>query len=121
MDGDEEIGQPRRNAGRTGQLDLGKFEFEEVAQPQFGFAKGRLRLVEPRETGVLPRLLVGMFRAAQTVERVLHLLRVEPRAARFAEQGEEILRHAEKLSPHEQCATALGFVTLKPPFCRSSL
>src|SRR4029453_9304767 len=28
---------------------------------------------------------------------------------------------AEKLSPHEQCATAFGFVTLKPPFCRSSL
>src|SRR5271155_2056062 len=29
--------------------------------------------------------------------------------------------HAEKLSPHEQCATAFGFVTLKPPFCKSSL
>src|SRR5438477_10269272 len=26
-----------------------------------------------------------------------------------------------KLSPHEQCATAFGLVTLKPPFCRSSL
>lgn len=37
-----------------------------------------------------------------------------------AEQGKSV-RHAEKLSPHEQCATALGFVTLNPPFCRSSL
>src|SRR4030095_1367054 len=26
-----------------------------------------------------------------------------------------------KLSPHEQCATALGFVTLKPPVCSSAL
>src|SRR4029077_8085935 len=26
-----------------------------------------------------------------------------------------------KLSPHEQCATAFGLVTLNPPFCRSSL
>src|SRR6266446_5003910 len=26
-----------------------------------------------------------------------------------------------KLSPQEQCATAFGFVTLNPPFCRSSL
>ena len=26
-----------------------------------------------------------------------------------------------KLSPQEQCATAFGLVTLKPPFCRSSL
>src|SRR4051794_15972896 len=29
--------------------------------------------------------------------------------------------YAEKLSPHEQCATAFGFVTLNPPFCRLSL
>src|SRR5947199_481381 len=28
---------------------------------------------------------------------------------------------AAKLSPQEQCETAFGFVTLKPPFCRSSL
>lgn len=26
-----------------------------------------------------------------------------------------------KLSPQEQWATAFGFVTLKPPFCKSSL
>ena len=29
--------------------------------------------------------------------------------------------YAAKLSPHEQCASAFGFVTLNPPFCRSSL
>src|SRR5947199_3033936 len=28
---------------------------------------------------------------------------------------------AAKLSPQEQCETAFGLVTLKPPFCRSSL
>src|SRR6476620_2720877 len=36
------------------------------------------------------------------------------------EEGEVII-HAEKLSPQEQCATAFGFVTLNPPFWRSSL
>ncbi len=29
--------------------------------------------------------------------------------------------YTAKLSPQEQCATAFGLVTLKPPFCRSSL
>src|SRR5438309_10535924 len=33
----------------------------------------------------------------------------------------EIISHAAKLSPQEQCATAFGFVTLNPPFWRSSL
>jgi hypothetical protein len=28
---------------------------------------------------------------------------------------------AAKLSPQEQCEVAFGLVTLKPPFCRSSL
>jgi len=41
-------------------------------------------------------------------------------AALDAEQG-EVIDHAENLSPQEQCATAFGFVTLNPPFCRSSL
>ena len=36
------------------------------------------------------------------------------------EQG-KVIDHAEKLSPQEQCATAFGFVTLNPPFWRSSL
>jgi len=31
------------------------------------------------------------------------------------------VNQAAKLSPQEQCATAFGLVTLKPPFCRSSL
>ena len=92
-----------------------------MPQPRPGFAQGRLRRVEPREIHVLARLLVGVFSAAEAVERLLDALRVEPRPARLAEPREEIFRHAEKLSPHEQCATALGFVTLKPPFCRSSL
>src|SRR3954467_7202864 len=45
---------------------------------------------------------------------------IEPRNSRLVEER-EIIRHAAKLSPQEQCATAFGFVTLNPPFCRSSL
>lgn len=41
---------------------------------------------------------------------------IEGWACRKAEEYERIVRHAEKLSPQEQCATALGFVTLNPPF-----
>src|SRR3954467_12845979 len=45
---------------------------------------------------------------------------IEPRNSRLVEKR-EIIRHAAKLSPQEQCATAFGFVTLNPPFWRSSL
>src|SRR5437868_12062140 len=45
---------------------------------------------------------------------------IEPGRAGLVEQREEI-GHAAKLSPQEQCATAFGFVTLNPPFWRSSL
>jgi hypothetical protein len=41
--------------------------------------------------------------------------RIEPGCARLVEKREAI-DHAAKLSPQEQCATAFGFVTLKPPF-----
>src|ERR1700716_615101 len=50
----------------------------------------------------------------------LELLNVDPRPARQLQQS-EVIDHAAKLSPQEQCATAFGFVTLNPPFCRSSL
>ena len=33
----------------------------------------------------------------------------------------KLYSYAAKLSPHEQCEVAFGFVTLNPPFCRSSL
>jgi len=44
---------------------------------------------------------------------------IQPRSARFVEQGEGV-GHALKLSPHEQLVAALGFVTLKPPSVSAS-
>ena len=52
--------------------------------------------------------------------RLLQLVRIEPGRARLIEKS-EVIDHAAKLSPQEQWATAFGFVTLNPPFCRSSL
>src|SRR2546421_6879952 len=54
------------------------------------------------------------------VKNFLQRRRLQPRYARLLEQR-KIIGHAAKLSPQEQCATAFGFVTLNPPFCRSSL
>src|SRR5437868_10758810 len=45
---------------------------------------------------------------------------VEMRLVRLLKES-EVIGHAAKLSPQEQCATAFGFVTLNPPFWRSSL
>lgn len=50
----------------------------------------------------------------------LQNLFIETRTPWQPEHG-KIIRHAEKLSPQEQWATAFGLVTLKPPFCKSSL
>ena len=68
--------------------------------------------------------LVGMRGAAGGEPGLLQGVRVEGGGTRQAEEGEGV-RHrenqAEKLSPQEQVTTALGFFTLKPPLCRSSL
>ena len=61
------------------------------------------------------RVSIGMRMERFVVKRLLHLIGVEPGAPRLIEKG-EIICHAAKLSPQEQCATALGLVTLKPPF-----
>src|SRR5215831_2583836 len=47
-------------------------------------------------------------------------LEIDQRPPLESEKG-KVIGHAEKLSPHEQWATAFGFVTLNPPFCKSSL
>ena len=44
-----------------------------------------------------------------------------PRNHEDTGQSEKDVFQTAKLSPQEQCATAFGLVTLKPPFCRSSL
>src|ERR1051325_6038934 len=54
------------------------------------------------------------------VKHFLQCRQIEPGCARLIKKS-EIIDHAAKLSPHEQCATAFGFVTLNPPFCKSSL
>src|ERR1051325_3939264 len=47
--------------------------------------------------------------------------RLHNRSVAIRETKGGIRSHTAKLSPHEQCATAFGLVTLNPPFCKSSL
>lgn len=47
-------------------------------------------------------------------ELLFKRVRVEPRLALLAKRR-EIIRHALKLSPHEQLVAAFGFFTLNPP------
>src|SRR5437868_504382 len=61
-----------------------------------------------------------MEQACLFVKSLLQLAIVEMRPTRLP-QKREIIGHAAKLSPQEQCATAFGLVTLNPPFWRSSL
>ena len=89
-----------------------------------GIAQGLVSLVQFSEGHVICVAAAGvrvrMRQQCLGVERFLQRLELEPGPARLIEQG-EVIRHAAKLSPQEQCATAFGLVTLKPPFCRSSL
>src|SRR3954462_2413924 len=91
-----------------------------MMQPPLRVLQHVVSLVELRE---------GAFRAADRIRMLLQRLPakdflqrsgIEPGNPRLLEER-EIIRHAAKLSPQEQCATALGFVTLNPPFWRSSL
>jgi hypothetical protein len=63
---------------------------------------------------------IGMMRRREHVEFFLQLAGIEPWTARLVENS-KVIGHAAKLSPQEQWATAFGLVTLKPPFCKSSL
>ena len=63
---------------------------------------------------------IGMLFKRFPVKNFFDRSWIEPGHSRLLEQA-EIIRHAAKLSPQEQCATAFGFVTLNPPFWRSSL
>src|SRR4051794_14135903 len=89
-----------------------------MLQPSFRILQNLVSLIEIRELGGRSRVRMRLQRF-----RVVNLfqgLAIEPWQMRLVEQR-EIIGHAAKLSPQEQCATAFGFVTLKPPFCRSSL
>src|SRR6202011_5257348 len=81
-------------------------------QPQFWIGQNAIRFVQHGH--------IRMFPASQLVIFLLQLLSIQPGFSRLLQQS-EVIGHAAKLSPQEQCATALGLVTLKPPFCRSSL
>src|SRR5438067_10739797 len=66
------------------------------------------------------RRFIRMRAAREHTIFFLELVEIEPGLPRLLQQR-KVIGHAAKLSPQEQCATALGLVTLKPPFCRSSL
>src|SRR5437868_12058468 len=61
-----------------------------------------------------------MQQAGAFVKSLLDCAIIEMGLVRLSKKR-EIISHAAKLSPQEQCATAFGFVTLNPPFWRSSL
>src|SRR6267143_4727641 len=63
---------------------------------------------------------IGMQQTGTLAKSLLDCTIIEMGLTALPEQR-EIISHAAKLSPQEQCATAFGFVTLNPPFCRSSL
>lgn len=96
------------------------FYFKEMLQATLRIAQDLIGLVELRERALVRPAGVRMSLQALAVENFLQRFRIEPGPARLFEKR-EVIGHAEKLSPQEQCATAFGLVTLKPPFCRSSL
>ena len=104
----------------------GTFQAQEVMQPPFGILQDLIGLIQIRKGcvrgagGAAARLSVRMCLQGLLMIRLLQLIRIEPGRARLIEKS-EVIDHAAKLSPQEQWATAFGFVTLKPPFCRSSL
>src|SRR6266404_2719884 len=70
---------------------------------------------------------IGMDLRRQGKELQFQRLGINPRAARFVQEG-KIVGHlkaaapnqALKLSPQEQLVAALGFFTLNPPSCKAS-
>src|ERR1043166_6516140 len=97
-----------------------------MVQSTFGILQDLMGLIQTRKASV--RCVCGggarsglrMCPQCLLMVRVLQLIRVEPGCVWLIEKG-EVIDHAAKLSPHEQWPTAFGFVTLNPPFCRSSL
>ena len=91
-----------------------------MPQPRRGFFQNAARQVQ---TGGAVSIALRFIRMALSHEQVVtrfHLLGLDPCSPSETEFG-KMVTHAEKLSPQEQWATALGFVTLNPPFWRSSL
>ena len=64
---------------------------------------------------VISAFYVRMVFSRQSMKSFFQRVRIQPRTARQPKQRKGI-GHAAKLSPHEQLATALGLVTLNPPF-----
>ena len=91
-----------------------------MPQPRRGLFQNAARRIQ---TGGAVSIALRFIRVARSHEQVVtrfNLLGLDPYSASEAEFG-KMVTHAEKLSPQEQWATALGFVTLNPPFWRSSL
>src|SRR4051812_7661820 len=89
-------------------------------EPPLWILQNLIRFVENGEVAFRAAARIRMLLQRFPVKHFLQRRGIEPRRARLPEQRKKI-RHAAKLSPQEQCATAFGFVTLNPPFWRSSL
>src|SRR5882762_9657798 len=90
-------------------------------EPPLRVLQNLVSLIESGEIALATRRRrVGMALQRLPVVGLLERGGIKPWRARLPQQR-EVIRHAAKLSPQEQCATAFGLVTLNPPFCRSSL
>ena len=91
-----------------------------MSQPCGGVFQNAARRIQKGGAVSIAVRFIRMARSHEKVVTRFNLLSLDPRSASQAEFG-KMVTHAEKLSPQEQWATALGFVTLNPPFWRSSL
>src|SRR5437868_15130129 len=98
----------------------GPFQTQEMVQASFGILQDLIGLIQPRKgcaryaRVAAARLRIRVRLQGLLMVAVLQLDQVEPRCAWLIKKR-EIIDHAAKLSPQEQCATAFGFVTLNPP------
>lgn len=91
-----------------------------MPKPRRGFFQNASRRVETGSAVFIALRFIWVALSYEQVVTRFNLFGLDPCRASQAEFG-EMVTHAEKLSPQEQWATALGFVTLNPPFWRSSL
>lgn len=106
--------------GDGGRCRGGKVQLQQVPKAGGGIGEGLEGLLQSAELPGVTRRGVGVQAGGLAEVSLLEIGFVQEGTTSQAEDG-KIVGHAEKLSPQEQWATALGFDTLKPPFWRSSL
>ena len=97
-----------------------ELQLQKMPQACGGVLQYTARHVQPCGPIPITLSLVGVRCRHECMVPEFYLLGINPRHARDSE-FRKVVVHAEKLSPQEQWATAFGFVTLNPPFCKSSL